>query len=181
MTPSTYVDSTYIHHENAASAICGIAWACWAISPRRAYGLIYWPLLELALFSLLAHSHGLVLGSGSPHCCCRRRRGAPPPGGTTITYGTSPMLSTRSLQANAVQYSILYVAHHSGQVRMDFTAAGLKAHDEVKRRRGCPPADATHDGLYVSRQQNPKKQHIYWNVEVKKQFTLVKYSYIERK
>ena len=80
------------------------------------------------------------------------------------------MLSARSLQANAVQYSILYVAHHSGQVRMDFTAAGLKAHDEVKRRRGCPPADATHDGLYVSRQQNPKKQHIYWNVEVKQQY-----------
>ena len=95
------------------------------------------------------------------HTAAAAAAAAPPPGGTTITYGTSPMLSTRSLQANAVQYSILYVAHHSGQVRMDFTAAGLKAHDEVKRRRGCPPADATHDGLYVSRQQNPKKQHIY--------------------
>ena len=131
-----------------ASAICGIAWACWAISPRRAYGLIYWPLLELALFSLLAHSHCVVLSSGSPHTTAAAA--------AIQCHYHHLWHQCQPRQCSAVQP----VAHHSGQVRMDFTAAGLKAHDEVKRRRGCPPADATHDGMYASRQQDPKKQHI---------------------
>lgn len=125
--------------QNAASAIyvCGIAWA-WAISPRRAYGLIYWPLLELALFSLLEHSRTVWCSAQVVHALhCHHH--------------------LWRHQFRAVQQP---VAHHSGQVRMDFTAAGLKAHDEVKRRRGCPPADATRDPMYAKWQQKTTQR--FW-------------------